>query len=55
MAGKTLGAVILEIMTSSGHPLTAQQVFDSITRRGLFDFASKMPRRDCAQCVVSTL
>ena len=43
MAKKTVGSVIAEVLSSAGHPMTPQEVYDEIVTRGLYEFNSKSP------------
>jgi len=43
MAKKTLATVIVEVLTAHGAPMTAAEVYSSVTKGNLFTFNSKDP------------
>lgn len=43
MARKTVASVITEVLTAAGRPMTAQEIYDEITTKNLYEFKAKSP------------
>ena len=43
MTRKTVHSVIAEVLISAGRPMTAQEVYDEISTKGLHEFKAKSP------------
>lgn len=43
MGKKTVHSIIADVLRSTGRPMTAQEVYDEIAAKGLYEFKAKSP------------